>query len=151
MVPFCLWKMLIKPRNYFGCLIDSHLWMVRRQVSILLRIGSHHVCLWFCLSFRRQYRDVQRAYSLPVQSYLWQLKIHNLKSLESVYSLREYEHLTFLSGRNKRWKQCYFNLHHGFNYLGAFSCTSGLFGNPHPWIIRKTSGQAIISDFEKQR
>lgn len=83
-------------------------------------------------------------------SYLWQLKIHNLKRLESMYSLREYEHLTFLSGRNKRWKQRYFILHHEFNYFRA-SCTFGLFGSPQSWVIWKTSGQAVINDFEKQR
>lgn len=79
------------------------------------------------------------THSLSFPSYLWQLKIHDLKGLESTYStLREHEHLTFLSGRNKRWRKPYFNLHHGFNYFEAFSCAFGLFGNPHLWIIWKT-------------
>lgn len=57
-------------RSHFGCLIDSHLWMVRRQVSIPLRVGIHHECLWFCLTSCRRYRDVLES-MLPLISKLF--------------------------------------------------------------------------------
>ena len=106
-VPLCPWKMVVN---------QEVVWVAWLTLICRWLEGSFHTSWglefitnapgFFLAHEDHREMNSRKTYSLSFQNDFQPLKIHNLKRLESMYSpLREYKQLTFLSGRNKRWKK----------------------------------------------